>query len=114
MYLLTQSGLMESKSIKKKRKEKSIHVDCINHLVALNWHVCKIAAVDVLQTLWGNWNKSTPNPSSNLAGWSSTQGKPCNSMFDDRSLVDNWRGVECLPLLNETASGDVDIRIIGL
>ncbi|KAG0504688.1 hypothetical protein M758_11G071100 [Ceratodon purpureus] len=49
--------------------------------------------VDSLQALWGEWNKSTPNSASNLAGWSSTQPYPCNQKFTNKAP--NWRGVEC-------------------
>ncbi|KAG0566923.1 hypothetical protein M758_7G090500 [Ceratodon purpureus] len=46
--------------------------------------------LDALQKLWNEWNKSTPDTSSNLAGWSSSQMKPCESD------IGYWRGVTCL------------------
>ena len=44
--------------------------------------------VDALQELWGAWNKSTPDPSNNLAGWSSSQPYPCPARLQ-------WQGVTC-------------------
>ncbi|KAG0564236.1 hypothetical protein KC19_8G094400 [Ceratodon purpureus] len=50
--------------------------------------------LNALQALWGEWNKSTPNPASNLAGWSSTQPYPCTQNYAGGEP--NWRGVQCL------------------
>jgi hypothetical protein len=51
-------------------------------------------AVDALQALLGAWNASTPEPESNLAGWSSSQIYPCSQDFN--FTAPNWRGVQCV------------------
>ncbi|KAH8938138.1 hypothetical protein BDL97_16G066700 [Sphagnum fallax] len=44
--------------------------------------------LEALQTIFGAWNESTPDRTTNLAGWSSSQQYPC---YNDQS----WRGVIC-------------------
>nr|APU94847.1 leucine-rich repeat receptor-like protein kinase [Pohlia nutans] len=50
--------------------------------------------LDALQGLWAEWNKSTPNTDSNLAGWNSTQEYPCSQGYT--VFQPNWRGVQCM------------------
>ncbi|KAG0608240.1 hypothetical protein M758_8G090300 [Ceratodon purpureus] len=72
--------------------------------------------LNALQALWGEWNKSTPNPASNLAGWSSTQPYPCTQTYADGEP--NWRGVQCLTSIScvpgETSTIDCAAYVIGL
>jgi hypothetical protein len=44
--------------------------------------------LEALQTILGAWNESTPDMTTNLAGWSSSQPYPC---YTNQS----WRGVIC-------------------
>jgi hypothetical protein len=53
--------------------------------------------VEALQVMWAEWNKSTPNLDSNLAGWSSTQRYPCSGYYN--YTTPNWRGIQCLASL---------------
>jgi hypothetical protein len=40
--------------------------------VMIRVFVCELA-VDAMQVIWRAWNRSTPLPHDNLAGWSSSQ-----------------------------------------
>ncbi|KAG0566917.1 hypothetical protein KC19_7G097100 [Ceratodon purpureus] len=69
--------------------------------------------LDALQKLWNEWNKSTPDTSINLARWSSSQMKPCESD------IGYWRGVTCLRpfCASETTcnkSLTYQVKVIGL
>ncbi|KAG0605521.1 hypothetical protein M758_9G065600 [Ceratodon purpureus] len=73
--------------------------------------------LDAMQAIWGEWNASTPRPQDNLAGWNSTQQKPCNLALADNKI--NWRGVQCLTdiacaLKNSTEGRNCPACIIGL
>ena len=73
--------------------------------------------VNALQTMWREWNVSTPDLANNLAGWSSTQSYPC--FLGSDGGTPNWRGLQCLEHINcnETADGEeteCDGYIIGL
>ncbi|KAG0624025.1 hypothetical protein M758_3G218500 [Ceratodon purpureus] len=62
--------------------------------------------VAALQTIWGAWKTNTPDPTSNLAGWSSTQTKFCEYLDPDSNAteVPTWRGVQCTFYCNFTGS----------
>ncbi|KAG0557513.1 hypothetical protein KC19_11G136600 [Ceratodon purpureus] len=74
--------------------------------------------LDALQSLWAAWNRSTPNPGSNLAGWNSSQTLPCWQEYDQ--FAPNWRGVQCLDAKmdctapDSTNKSDCNGYIIGL
>jgi hypothetical protein len=81
-------------------------------------YVC-LVVVEALQTIWGNWNKSTKDPESNLAGWSSSETVstsiyPCQSLSNPDATIPNWRGVFCLKTNINTTSGDSDIQVVSL
>ena len=65
-----------------------------------------MSVVAALQTIWGAWKTNTPDPTSNLAGWSSTQTKFCEYLDPDSNAteVPTWRGVQCTFYCNFTGS----------
>ncbi|KAG0624024.1 hypothetical protein M758_3G218400 [Ceratodon purpureus] len=76
-------------------------------------------SLDALQAMWGAWNASTPDLSSNLAGWSSDETNftsiyPCQSLNSADATIPNWRGVFCLKTNCNSTSGDCNVEIIGL
>lgn len=69
--------------------------------------------VNALDELWRNWNKSTPDLSTNLPGWSSTG--PDNTAPDPCYYTTAaWRGVECLQKQRNGSSSVYDAFIVGL
>jgi len=69
--------------------------------------------LNTLDELWRNWNKSTPDLSTNLPGWSSTG--PDNSAPDPCYYANAaWRGVECLQKQRNGTSSIYDAFVVGL
>ena len=64
-----------------------------------------------VQDLWAAWN-STPEPSTNLAGWHSATGS--NTDYPCWNQQSNWQGVSCLRYTSNYTSYDSNTWIVGL
>ncbi len=72
-------------------------------------HFCvytPLFAVDALQAILQAWNQ-TPDMSTNLAGWSSSQLLPCYQP------TANWKGVSCFRR-QDRSDGNCSGHILGL